>query len=123
MIEGTVNANLEAVVVIPLRGPGGRTQELEAVVDTGFNGYITITPRLAAELELPLVGKMRVVLADGREETFDAHDVTVIWDGQSRYVDTYVVDATPLVGMALLHGHGLYVEVAEGGRVVIEGMG
>ena len=29
-------------------------------------------------------------------------------------------DTTPLVGMRLLDGHSLYVEVEDGGRVVIE---
>lgn len=37
----------------------------------------------------------------------------------------YVADAadtTPLVGMRLIDGHDLYVEVENGGRVVIEPM-
>ena len=29
-------------------------------------------------------------------------------------------DTTPLVGMRLLDGHSLYIEVEDGGRVVIE---
>ncbi len=29
-------------------------------------------------------------------------------------------DPTPLVGMRLLNGHSLYVEIKDGGRVVIE---
>ena len=46
MIEGFVNANLEAVVTIPLLGPAGQTREIAAVVDTGFNGYLTLPPTL-----------------------------------------------------------------------------
>ncbi len=44
MIEGFVNANLEAVITIPLRGPTGQTREIDAVIDTGFNGYLTLPP-------------------------------------------------------------------------------
>ena len=56
MIEGFVNANREAVVTIPLLGPAGQTREIAAVVDTGFNGYLTLPPTLEAELGLSVVG-------------------------------------------------------------------
>ena len=39
MIEGFVNARYEPVISIPLQGPSGLAQEIEAVVDTGYNGY------------------------------------------------------------------------------------
>ena len=41
MIEGVVNAALEAVVTLPLRGPDGQVREVEAVIDTGYGGYLT----------------------------------------------------------------------------------
>ena len=65
MIEGVVNANLEAVVTIPLQGPSGQTQEVDAVIDTGFNGYLALPPTLVADLGLPVVGEADAVLADG----------------------------------------------------------
>ena len=43
----------------------------------------------------------------------------MLWDGQMIYVETDVADTTPLVGMALLDAHILYVEVEGGGRVLI----
>ena len=63
----------------------------------------------------------RLVLAN-REETFDVYGVTVLWDGQPRLVETYEADAMPLVGMLLLDSYSLYVEVADGGRVVVQAM-
>ena len=42
LIEGTVNAHLEAIVALPLLGPTGQAREIDAVVDTGFNGYLTV---------------------------------------------------------------------------------
>ena len=122
MIEGVVNAAYEAVISLPLRGPDGRTREIEAVIDTGYSGFLTLPPLLVAELELPFQARGRLTLADGREETFDIYNVTVIWDGKTKYVDTYMADAAPLVGMMLLDGHSLYVEIAAGGRVVIQAM-
>ena len=42
MIEGVVNAAHEAVVALHLQGPEGRTGDIEAVVDTGYSGFLTL---------------------------------------------------------------------------------
>ena len=120
MIEGVVNADYEAVVTLPLRGSAGQEQEIEAVVDTGFNGYLTLPSAFVAELGLTLLGNVQAELANGSWDDFDVYGVSVLWDGQPRYVPADEADATPLVGMALLDSHTLYVEVEDGGRVVIQ---
>ena len=120
MIEGTVNANLEAVATLPLQDSSGQTREVEAVVDTGFNGYLTLPPMLMEDLELPVVGDGEAVLADGSQAAFDVYGVTVIWDGQPMYVETGAVGVDPLVGMALLEGHNLNIDIEDGGRVLIQ---
>ena len=68
MIEGVVNAAYEAVIRLPLRGPAGQAREVEAVIDTGFNLYLTLPPSLVAELGLSLQSRGLMTLADGREE-------------------------------------------------------
>ena len=120
MIAGAVNAAHEAVVTLAVSGPAGQTAEIEAVVDTGFTGFLTVTPALAAELDLDFRGTGRATLADGSEATFDTHSIAVLWDGLTRYVEADAADTTPLIGMRLLAGHSLYVEVEDGGRVAIE---
>lgn len=120
MIEGAVNAAFQAVVVLSLRGPSGRTLEVEAVVDTGFDRFLTLPPWVVTELDLAFVGLNSVQLADGSEAALDSYAVTVLWDGRPRRVVTYVSDAAPLVGMALLAGHTLCVDVERGGRVAVE---
>ena len=120
MIEGVVNAAYEPVVTLVLHGPSGQSREIETVIDTGFTGFLTVTPALAKELGLALEGTSRATLADGSEVTFDVYDVAVLWDGQPRYVLADAADTTPLVGMRLLGRHDLHIEVVEGGRVVIQ---
>ena len=120
MIQGTVNAAYEPVVRLVVQGPLGQSQEIEAVVDTGFNGYLTLPPALASALELPFVTTNPAFLADGSEAAFDVYSVTVLWDGHPRHVDAHMSEATPLVGMRLMDRHSLYVEVESGGSVVIE---
>lgn len=120
VIEGIVNANLEAVVTLFLRGPEGQVQQVDAAIDTGFNGYLALPSMLVTDLELPIVGDGEAVLADGKEVSFSVYGVTALWDGLPRYVETGAVGDEPLVGMSMLVGHDLHVRVADGGRVVIE---
>lgn len=84
MIEGVVNAAYEAVVVLAVYGSSGQATEIEAIIDTGFTGFLTVTPALAAELELSLEGASRATLADGSEVTFDLYDVAVLCGTASR---------------------------------------
>ena len=122
MIEGFVNANYEAVITLLLRGSAGQMREIEAVVDTGYNGYLTLPPMLTSELELTFQSEGQATLANGSVEFFDVYGVTAFWDGQQKFVDAVEADTTPLIGMALMDSHSLYLEVADGGRVVIQPM-
>ena len=53
VIEGVVNAAYEPVVSLAVQGPSGQSRDIEAVVDTGFNGFLTLPTELVAELALP----------------------------------------------------------------------
>ena len=121
MIQGYVNDAYEAIISFTLQGPLGQTRDIEAVIDTGYTGFLTLTPVLVTELQLQYRNRDLAILADGREAIFDVYGVTVLWDGNNRQVDAYVSDATPLVGMRLLHGHNLNIEVMNGGAVAIKG--
>ena len=120
MIEGMVNAAYEAALILTVQGQEGEAHEIEAVIDTGCNGFLTLPPALVGELDLPFVTSGEATLADGSAVSFDIHMVTVDWDGQARHVEADAAETTPLVGMRLLAGHDLHVEVENGGRIVIE---
>ena len=120
MIEGVANSAYEAVIPLSLHGPAGQAQEVEAVIDTGFTGFVTLPPSIVAELGLVFMGTGEPTLADGSEVSFDAYVVTVLWEGQPRDVLVDEADTTPLVGMRLLHRHNLNIDVEHQGRVVIQ---
>ena len=92
------------------------------MVDTGYNGFLTLPTTLVTELELPFAYIGRALLANDDEVSFDVHDVTVLWDGQPRAIKADATGNTPLAGMLLLDQHNLHIEVARRGRVVIEAM-
>ena len=120
MIQGVVNDAYEAVVAISLQGPEGQAQDIEAVIDTGYSGFLTLPAALVTELGLPFAYVGRALLANDDEVTFDVHDVTVHWDGQPRHIKADATGSTPLVGMLLLDRHNLNIEVERGGLVAIE---
>lgn len=111
---------LEAVIHLQIQGSAGQEREIAAIIDTGFTGFLTLPPVFVTELGLTRLSRGRAILANGSEELFDIYGATVLWDGRPRYVETDAVDTTPLVGMALLSGYDLYMQVVDGGRVVIQ---
>ena len=120
MIQGVVNAALEALVTLTVQGPTGQNREIEAVVDTGFSGFLTLPTDLVRELGLLYQYRGRAILADGSEAFFHVYDVNVLWDNRLMRIETDAADTTPLVGMRLLDRHDLSIQVRDGGRVVIQ---
>lgn len=123
MIEGIVNAYYEPVIALSLQGPDGQIQEVEAVVDTGYNGILTLPPTVVSDLRLPYTSRGEASLADGSIAEFDIYGVTVLWDGQPRYIEADEANSIPLVGMMLLDRHNLSIDVENGGRVLIQAKG
>lgn len=119
MIEGVVNADYEAVIALALSGQAGQERVIEVVIDTGYNGFLSLPPNMVDELGFPVVGPSQATLANGVVETFNVHDATVVWDGTPRDIEADAVGPVPLAGMQLLEGYDLSVRVRHGGRVVI----
>jgi clan AA aspartic protease len=120
MITGTVNARREAIIRIAVQGKQDQLRDVEAVIDTGYTGFLILPPETVEELELTYLGRMKCTLANGAKEDFDVFSATVIWDGQERLIEVDVTNTDPLVGMLLLNGYELRVEVTPGGEVTIE---
>jgi clan AA aspartic protease len=105
-----------------VRGPRGRERSIEAVIDTGYNGWLTFPPRLIAALGLPWHSFGRATLADGSETSFNVYKGAIIWDRRVRTIIIGEADADPLLGMALLRGYELNMKVQSGGKVTIKRM-
>lgn len=119
MIIGVVNSRCEAMLPIVVRNERKQTQFFEAVIDTGFSGFLTLPAAMIAELDLPWNGSDSVTLGDGSETLFDLYAATVIWDGQFRDIDIAESETEPLIGMSLLEGYRLVVDVIPKGSVTV----
>jgi predicted aspartyl protease len=71
MIIGIVNANLEATIRLIVRGAQGQEHAIEAVINTGFTGSLTLPAELIAALGLTWHGHAQAELADGNLHLFD----------------------------------------------------
>jgi clan AA aspartic protease len=114
MINGTVNADREAVIRLTILDVNGREHERDALIDTGFNGCLSLPPSFITGLGLRRQRFGRAILADGSESVFDIYETAVQWDGQPRTVSIYAMDAEPLVGMSLMYGYELVLPVLDG---------
>jgi clan AA aspartic protease len=119
MISGTVNGEREAIIELTVRSPGGRAAAIAAIVDTGFDGALTLPLSSVDALRLPLRKRGTATLGDGSETSFAFHRATVLWDGEARQISVAALESEPLVGMELLAGYRLTVQVIPGGRVEI----
>ncbi len=123
MISGSVNALGEARVALTLRGSEDREVQVEAVVDTGFTGSLTLPSETIAELQFEWLGREAAILGDGSVRLFDVYVGIVLWDSEERTIEVTASETDALVGMGLIHGHLLQNQAVEGGRVTIEPLG
>lgn len=118
-MTGTVNADLEPLLQIAVHDASDQPHDVEAVIDTGFNGFLTLPPWLITALGLQWLCRQEGELADGSVLTFDVYVATVGWHEQSRTIEVEAADAQFLLGMALMKGSELRIQVEDGGAVAI----
>ncbi len=120
MITGIVSKNLEVTIPVLIQDVGGRIHQLDAVVDTAYDGYLTLPSAVVAMLGLPLLRWAYAQLADGNYVNLPIHGAHVNWDGQLRALQVDGADVQPLVGRGLLLGYELRVHFVVGGSVTVE---
>jgi clan AA aspartic protease len=122
MMQGFVNQNCEAMLPIVVGRDNKPRQMVNALIDTGFTGFLSLPLSIIESLELPWIFSDSVTLGDGSEVIFQMHRAIVIWDGQFKVVDVAASESEPLLGMSLLYGFKLQIEAVERGTMTIEAM-
>jgi clan AA aspartic protease len=117
MMTGIVNAEFEPIIPLSVCDSDGKIYTQDAIVDTGFNGWLSLPPDLITQLNLTWKRRGRAILGDGSECIFDVYEVVVVWDWALVTIPVDEVDSEPLVGMSLMEGYQLMMQVFEGGQV------
>jgi clan AA aspartic protease len=122
MIQGIVDRSCEATIRLLVRNAEAQSQMIDAVIDTGFTGFLTLPPDLLMRLRLRAYRREPGTLGDGSTYIFDVYRGFVIWDGEVRQIDINAAETTPLVGMNLLYGYRVQFDTIEGGIVMIQSL-
>lgn len=122
MIHGRVDQNCEATIRLVVGNAASQRQLVDAVIDTGFTGYLTLPLSVLSNLNLRPYRREAGTLGDGSTCIFDVYRGVVIWNGEFRQVDINASEASPLVGMSLLYGYRVQFDAIEGGDVTIQSL-
>lgn len=109
MIVADVNDNFDAHVQLELLHDGV-IKPLRFVVDTGFNGYLSVTSEFRRSLNLEVIDVQDGILADGRRDVFETVDIVVNWLDGPRKIRAQVL-GEPMLGTRMLNGcqiHGIW---------------
>jgi clan AA aspartic protease len=122
MMQGIVDQNCEATIRLVVGNVDSQRQMIDAVIDTGFTGFLTLPSSVLADLNLRAYRREEGILGDGSTCIFDVYRGLVIWDGELRRIDINESDTEPLVGMGLLYGYRMQLDAIEGGTVTIQAL-
>ncbi len=96
------------------------TREIECVVDTGFEGFLTLPSSAIAKLGLPYIGEINANLADNSNVATNVYLATILWDGVEKDVAVLGMGHRPLIGTALLEDYHLSIDFCDGGTVLVD---
>lgn len=122
MLTGQVTANREAIMRLLFLTADGGGIEWDAIVDTGFTEYVTLPAEIVAFLSLPLLYATAMTLAGGETLKVNVYEASLVWNGQPKAIKVHSVEGDALVGMALLYGSRLTLDVVDGGAVTIDAL-
>lgn len=111
---------LYAYTDISVRGPTGREVNVSALVDTGFNAYISLPSNIVSFLALQPLGTDDVVLANATIDTSFMFVGQVNWRQTTENVPVHEIGDEPAIGTALLRSFNLSIDFVPGGDVVVE---
>ena len=120
MIRGRVSQALDPLITIEVRDADGGLEPLEVILDTGFTGHLTLPRDSIQRLRLTYSGRRTVILASGQMIGIDAYTAVVSWGGQHRDVVVLESISESLVGMSLLQGSRVTLDIRVGGVVLVE---
>lgn len=90
------------------------SQEIDVLIDTGFNGWLMLPSPLIERLRLENIGPTEYVMADGTTSETELYSAEVEWLGERKEI-TVVASSSDfaLLGMELLYGAKIQMRPAK----------
>ena len=121
-MRGSISDGREATVSLKVIGAGSDrdSSNIQVAIDTGFTGHLKLPPEECVHCHFLERGFVEVELADGGMATLGVYEARVLWHWRPLRVPVYEADGAPLIGMSLLRGSTLTIEVIPRGAVTID---
>ena len=104
MINGLFAENIPLIKVVVAWGQSVQTPLV--VLDTGFTGDLQVTPQIAKNLNLKIVGVTKTQIASGQTIDVPVALALAAMEGAINYIQVLISDSMPLVGIGFLMKFG-----------------
>lgn len=119
MIVGIIE-QYECVIELGILDHENIAHTVGAVLDTGYNGCLTLPSEMIDQLGLEKRGERQAMLADGTIFTASQYKAVIYWHEERRSSSVTQTAGDVLAGTQLLWNSRLTVDFVEGGSVGIE---
>ncbi len=112
MLQGRLQEDGQAIVELEVVCRDESSRTVPAVIDTGFNGQVSLSRQMVSKLDLSLIyeGTIEVELAGGNVIEENIYSGTVRFDGQEVVAEILLTGAADnFIGTGLLTGKALQI--------------
>ncbi len=115
-MNGHVDSFGRAIVTVSIRPPDVvAAHDIEAWIDTGFNGDLVLPQQTINDLLLRPSGTLKAILADGSEVVLQRYTCPIDWFAEERELEVVANDGEyALLGVGLLAGYDLHISYRSG---------
>lgn len=118
-----VAGNMYPTVSVTITGMDGIHRTVEATLDTGFTGSISLPLGLIEQLGLEYVRDRAVTLADGSQRDVAIYRGSVMLGGEWRDTEVHCSGYVALVGMRLMYGANISLDAVPSGEISYTSLG
>ena len=119
MILGQFRDGFPRIVLeLPLLDGGSR--KIQFIVDSGFEADLALPPSVIDVLDATYVGDIPISLADLTFRTRPVYRLFLNWQGEDRITEVISMEGNPLLGVGVLLGNQVLMDMTEGGDVTVE---
>lgn len=104
MVNGVFVENIPLIKVIVAWGQS--VQAPFVILDTGFTGDLQVTPKIARELGLRVVGVTKTQIANGQIIEVPVALAIAAIEGAVNYIQVLISESMPLAGISFLSKFG-----------------
>ena len=120
MTTGHIDQHGHPVLPVDLFDRQGRLHRVEAMIDTGFDDFLTLPAHLVQRMGLVWASRMPMQAATSEWAQFDVYAADVLWLGNRLPLRVLQTQSEILVGTRLLWETQLTVQFWEGGSVNVQ---